>query len=74
MADARKMFDGYDLGVRYADEYLGRIFNALADQRVLDETAIVISADHGETLPSTVTGTGADWRSVLIWSLRGGMV
>jgi arylsulfatase A-like enzyme len=50
MADARRMFDGYDCGVRYADEYLGRIFNTLADAGVLDQTAIVISADHGENL------------------------
>jgi arylsulfatase A-like enzyme len=50
MDDARKMFDGYDCGVRYADEWLGKVFNALADQSVLDDTAIVISADHGENL------------------------
>lgn len=48
--EARKMFDGYDCGVRYADEHIGRIFNALADAGVLDETAIVITADHGENL------------------------
>src|SRR4051812_17158556 len=50
MNDARRMFDGYDVGVRYADEWIGRLFNALADQRVLDDTAIIISADHGENL------------------------
>ena len=50
MDHARMMFDGYDTGVRYADEHLGRIFNALADQGVLDDTAIIISADHGENL------------------------
>jgi arylsulfatase A-like enzyme len=50
MADAQRMFDGYDCGVRYADEYLGRIFNSLADAGVLDQTAIIISADHGENL------------------------
>jgi choline-sulfatase len=44
------MFDGYDTGVLYADHYIGRIFNALADQNILDETAIIISADHGENL------------------------
>jgi arylsulfatase A-like enzyme len=50
MEQVRRMFDGYDAGVRYADEHVGHLLNALADQRVLDETAIVISADHGENL------------------------
>jgi choline-sulfatase len=47
---ARRMFDGYDTGVRYADEHVGRWLNALADAGVLDDTAIMISSDHGETL------------------------
>ena len=49
-AAVRAMFDGYDTGVRYADEHIGRILNQLADLKVLDDTAIMISADHGETL------------------------
>jgi choline-sulfatase len=50
MAQVRRVFDGYDTGIRYADDYIGRIFNALADQNVLDDTAIIITADHGENL------------------------
>lgn len=50
MEAVRRMFDGYDTGVRYADEHVGRVLNALADQGILDETAIMISADHGENL------------------------
>jgi arylsulfatase A-like enzyme len=50
MDAVRKMFDGYDTGVRWADEHIGRVLNALADEGVLDETVIVISADHGENL------------------------
>src|SRR5439155_13642158 len=30
MADVRRMFDGYDRGVRYADEHIGRILSALS--------------------------------------------
>lgn len=48
--DARRMFDGYDCGVRYADEQIGRVLDALESRGVLDETAIIISADHGENL------------------------
>jgi arylsulfatase A-like enzyme len=46
----RMMFDGYDTGVKYADDHIGRVLNTLADLGVLDETAIVLSADHGENL------------------------
>lgn len=50
MDAARRIFDGYDTGVRYVDEAIGRILNYLDDLKVLDETAIIISADHGENL------------------------
>jgi len=50
MQQARRMFDGYDAGVRFADEHVGRILNALADASVLDDTALIVSADHGENL------------------------
>lgn len=50
MGSVKRYFDGYDVGVRYADEWIGRLLNALADAGVLDETAVVIGADHGENL------------------------
>ena len=50
MAAVRRMFDGYDAGIRYADDHLGRIVDALDGLGVLDETAIMVSSDHGETL------------------------
>ncbi|HEV2471501.1 MAG TPA: sulfatase [Chthonomonadales bacterium] len=50
MAEVRRMFDGYDMGVRYADMHIGHILNSLADLGVLEDTAILISADHGEAL------------------------
>ncbi len=50
MAAVRRMFDGYDTGVLYADRYIGRILDVLADLGVLEETAVMLSADHGETL------------------------
>ncbi len=50
MQDVRRMFDGYDTGVRYADDHVGRILDALAGQGVLGDTLIVVSSDHGENL------------------------
>jgi arylsulfatase A-like enzyme len=50
MAEVKRMFDGYDSGIRYADEHVGKILAALADLKVLDEMAILIPADRGEDL------------------------
>jgi choline-sulfatase len=50
MHAVRRMFDGYDTGILYADLYVGRLLDALSALGVLDDTAILISADHGETL------------------------
>lgn len=48
LASMRRMIDGYDLGVRYVDEQIGRIVAELKAAGVYDETLIIISADHGE--------------------------
>jgi arylsulfatase A-like enzyme len=50
MAAVRRMFDGYDTGVLYADLHVGLIVDALKAQGVYDDTAVIVSADHGETL------------------------
>jgi choline-sulfatase len=43
-------FDGYDVGVRYADDAVGTVCSALDDLGVLEETAIWVGSDHGEAL------------------------
>lgn len=48
MDSVKQWIDGYDVGIRYADEHIGRLLNQLADLNILDETVIIISADHGE--------------------------
>jgi choline-sulfatase len=50
MDAVRAWFDGYDTGIRYMDEHIGQLLGALDDAGVLDHTAIVVSADHGENL------------------------
>jgi choline-sulfatase len=50
MEAVRRMFDGYDTGVRFADEQVGQLLATLDRLNVLDDTALLISADHGETL------------------------
>jgi arylsulfatase A-like enzyme len=50
MAAVRAMFDGYDTAVLFADEYVGRLMQLLEELRIGQDTAVMISADHGETL------------------------
>ncbi len=50
MDDVRTMFDGYDTAIRYVDDAIGRLCAKLDALGVLDETAIIITADHGENL------------------------
>ncbi|MNP06346.1 Choline-sulfatase [compost metagenome] len=48
--DLRVIFDNYDAGVKYLDEHLGKVFSKLRELGVMEDTAILISADHGESL------------------------
>lgn len=50
MAEVRRMFDGYDISLRYVDEHIGHILDFMDDKGILEDTAIIISADHGEDL------------------------
>lgn len=50
MADVRRMFDGYDTGIRDADGCLAALVEKLAELGVYDDTALIVSSDHGETL------------------------
>lgn len=47
-ASMRRQIDGYDTGIRYTDDMIGQIVRKLKEAGVYDQTAIIISADHGE--------------------------
>jgi arylsulfatase A-like enzyme len=49
-AALRALFDGYDCGVAYADQQLARVLGQLTALGVREQTAIVLTADHGEAL------------------------
>ena len=44
----KQWIDGYDTGINYADAHIGKLFEVLQDEGVWDDTAIIITADHGE--------------------------
>ena len=48
MDDWRRWIDGYDVGIRYMDDHVGQLLEALDDQGALEDLVILISADHGE--------------------------
>jgi len=50
MDDWRRLIDGYDCGIRHMDENIGHIFADLEKAGVFEETAIIISSDHGENM------------------------
>lgn len=50
MRDLRRMIDGYDTGIKYVDDQIGKIVASLKAAGVYDDTAIIVSADHGENL------------------------
>lgn len=47
--DFGEWIDAYDTGIRFMDEYIGKLFDLLEEQGVFEETLIVVSADHGES-------------------------
>ncbi|MBN1809190.1 MAG: sulfatase [Planctomycetes bacterium] len=46
--DYRHWIDGYDTGIRYADDHIGMILAALEKKGVLKDTVIMVTSDHGE--------------------------
>ncbi|NQT94474.1 MAG: sulfatase [Lentisphaerae bacterium] len=46
----RRMVDGYDCGVRYTDDHVGKLLDALRAKGVLDDCVIIVTSDHGENL------------------------
>ena len=48
LADARRHIDGYDCGIKYMDNHIGTLLNALDAKGVLEDLIIIVSADHGE--------------------------
>lgn len=50
LGDWKRFVDAYDGAIRYMDDRIGQLFQTLTDLGVLDETAVVVSADHGEAM------------------------
>jgi arylsulfatase A-like enzyme len=49
MAEVKRYIDGYDTGIRYADYHVGLLLEALTEKGILDDIAIIVTSDHGES-------------------------
>jgi hypothetical protein len=49
-ADRAQVVARYDSALRFVDDHLGRLLDALRERGLLDRTLVVLSADHGEEL------------------------
>jgi len=47
--DFRMLIDGYDASIAYTDDHIGQVLSVLDEQGLLDETAIIVSGDHGDS-------------------------
>lgn len=48
--DLRTIIDNYDCAIRYLDDHVGQVFDKLKELGLWENTAIMISADHGENM------------------------
>ncbi|MBS3762591.1 MAG: sulfatase [Planctomycetes bacterium] len=46
----KRLLDRYEGAVRYVDEQLGRLFEEMEERGVLDNTMVIVTSDHGESL------------------------
>jgi arylsulfatase A-like enzyme len=49
-ADRAEVVARYDAALRFVDDHLGALFDALRARGLLDRTLVVVSSDHGEEL------------------------
>jgi arylsulfatase A-like enzyme len=49
-AEVKQVIDGYDCGLRYMDDQIGRIISWLKERDLYKELIIIVTSDHGENL------------------------
>ena len=50
MQDMRRLVDGYDCAIRYMDGHIAEVLAGLEAAGVLEDTTIIVTADHGENM------------------------
>ncbi len=47
-SDLGELLAGYDAEIRYADDHVGRLLDALRERGLYEDSTVVVTADHGE--------------------------
>jgi arylsulfatase A-like enzyme len=47
---------GYDENLAYADAEFGRLYDAILQKKILDDTIVIVTADHGELFERGIVG------------------
>lgn len=50
LAGLKRLWDGYDTGILYADHLVGRMMDKLKEMRLYDDLCVIVSSDHGENM------------------------
>lgn len=48
--ELKRLFYEYDCGIRYCDQQLGLVFDKLREMGIYEDTAVIITSDHGENM------------------------
>ncbi|RMH37086.1 MAG: hypothetical protein D6689_21355, partial [Deltaproteobacteria bacterium] len=65
--DLQRILAMYDCGISYQDLHVGKLLDTLSEWGILDDTMIVVTADHGEELwEEGRVGHGASTRQSLV--------
>lgn len=48
--DVKNFIDGYDCGIRFADDNIAKLIALLKEKGIYEDTAIIITSDHGENM------------------------
>lgn len=60
----------YDDAIAYIDEELGRLFRTLDDRGILDNTIVIVTADHGEQLGEHAPDLAGHGKSLYLQELH----
>ena len=67
VAQNKSQTQGYDAGVNYADDEIGRLLREMDTRGLMDNTTIIFTSDHGEGLNSHPTIPGSRGHGVTLY-------
>ncbi len=50
LKEVKEVIDGYDCGIRYMDDKIGKLLALLKEKGIYDDMVIIVTSDHGENM------------------------